>query len=52
MLLIDNSVVAEILNMRECIDAQEAAFRRIPAGSCRTSGTDRPVIVDKGPRAP
>ncbi len=32
MLLIDNPVVAEVLTMRECIQAQEAAFRRIPDG--------------------
>ena len=32
MLLIDNPVVAEVLNMLDCIEAQEAAFRQIPDG--------------------
>lgn len=32
MLFIDNSLVSELLSMRECIDAQERAFRDIPSG--------------------
>jgi alanine dehydrogenase len=32
MLFIHNDVVAELLTMRECIDAQEHAFRQIPTG--------------------
>jgi alanine dehydrogenase len=32
MLLIHNDVVAKLLAMRECIDAQEHAFRQIPTG--------------------
>jgi alanine dehydrogenase len=32
MLLIHNEVVAKLLAMRECIDAQEHAFRQIPTG--------------------
>jgi alanine dehydrogenase len=32
MLFIHNDVVARLLSMRECIDAQEHAFRQIPAG--------------------
>jgi ornithine cyclodeaminase/alanine dehydrogenase-like protein (mu-crystallin family) len=32
MLFIHNDVVAKLLTMRECIDAQEHAFRQIPTG--------------------
>src|SRR3984893_10964491 len=32
MLFIHNDVVVELLTMRECIDAQEHAFRQIPTG--------------------
>lgn len=32
MLFIHNDVVAELLTMRECMDAQEHAFRQIPTG--------------------
>jgi alanine dehydrogenase len=32
MLFIHNDVVAQLLTMRECIEAQEHAFRQIPAG--------------------
>ena len=32
MLFIHNDVVAKLLSMRECIDAQERAFRQIPSG--------------------
>jgi hypothetical protein len=32
MLFIHNDVVARLLTMRECIDAQEHAFRQIPTG--------------------
>ena len=32
MLFIHNDVVAKLLTMRECIDAQEHAFRQIPSG--------------------
>lgn len=32
MLLIDNSTVEELLSMSECIDAQDACFRRITTG--------------------
>ncbi len=32
MLFIHNDVVAKLLTMRECIDAQEQAFRQIPTG--------------------
>ncbi len=33
MLLIDNDVVKQVLNMRECIDAQESAFKGLLTGS-------------------
>jgi alanine dehydrogenase len=32
MLFIHNDIVAKLLTMRECIDAQEHAFRQIPTG--------------------
>jgi alanine dehydrogenase len=32
MLFIHNDVVAKLLTMRECIEAQEHAFRQVPAG--------------------
>lgn len=32
MLIINNEVVAEVLSMRACIDAQEAAFRQMETG--------------------
>jgi alanine dehydrogenase len=32
MLFIHNDVVAKLLTMRECIDAQEQAFRQVPSG--------------------
>ena len=32
MLFIDNALVSELLSMKECIDAQEAAFQDIPSG--------------------
>ncbi|WP_249522341.1 ornithine cyclodeaminase family protein [Modestobacter marinus] len=32
MLIIDNAQVAQLLTMQECIDAQEAAFARLPHG--------------------
>ena len=32
MLFIHNDVVAKLLTMRECMDAQEHAFRQIPTG--------------------
>ena len=32
MLFIHNDVVAELLTMRECIEAQEHAFRQVPGG--------------------
>ena len=32
MLFIHNDVVAKLLTMRECIEAQEHAFRQVPSG--------------------
>ena len=32
MLFIDNALVSELLSMKECIDAQEAAFQDNPSG--------------------
>ena len=32
MLMINNDVVAKVLNMRECIEAQEAAFAGLAQG--------------------
>ena len=32
MLLINNEVVAQVLNMRECIEVQEAAFAGLLKG--------------------
>ena len=33
MLIIDNTLVSELLSMEECIDIQERAFRAIPSGN-------------------
>ncbi len=38
MLLIDNEAVAAVLDMPSCIEAQEAAFRRIPDGGAAFRG--------------
>ena len=38
MLMIDNDTVAALLDMRSCIEAQEAAFRQIPGGGAAFRG--------------
>ena len=45
MLFIHNDVVAQLLTMRECIEAQEHAFRQVPSGGAIQRPRSKPSAL-------